>query len=364
MLLIEAINMKSGGGINLIVGLVTQLLKHDIPFRVLINKIAVIPNLPEENRILVDNISFYRRGKTVADVVKKINPKSILTFNYPLPINLGKGIKVITDFQNLHLVDSYASFSSSFSLKDRLLWKIKRIYIKLFFKNTDLYTTPTLYINEEFKKTYGGKVSCEVLSYFDKDLILELKNEIINEGIKKKKNSFIYVSAPVTHKNHSTLLDAWEILIDEKIDVELKLTLPSCKIGSEAVLERIKDLNNKGGNIINISEGGFLDYKEILKETYSSSFTIFPSLMETFGFGLIEGTLLDNKILVSDKEFAYRVVKPTLTFNPSDANSIVKAVKKILTSDTKKTELIFTDQTSRLIQILNSPNRANEKSFL
>ena len=188
MLLIEAINMKSGGGINLIVGLVTQLLKHDIPFRVLINKIAVIPNLPEENRILVDNISFYRRGKTVADVVKKINPKSILTFNYPLPINLGKGIKVITDFQNLHLVDSYASFSSSFSLKDRLLWKIKRIYIKLFFKNTDLYTTPTLYINEEFKKTYGGKVSCEVLSYFDKDLILELKNEIINEGIKKKKN--------------------------------------------------------------------------------------------------------------------------------------------------------------------------------
>jgi len=350
MILIEAINISSGGGVNLVVALINKLNKEKVPFMLIRNRKAVLPNLLEENEILVQNTSIFNRSKLVKTYIDQYQPTAILTFNFPLPFK-AENIRVITDFQNLHLVNHYDS--SAFSVKQRFLFFLKKKYLNFFYQNSDLYITPTSYINAQFKETYGNRIPCKTLSYFDKDTLEKLKEKFIQNKVEKIKNAFIYVSSPSDHKNHKTLLVAWELLNKENVNPILKLTLPLEDERSKPFLEKIEQLNSKGGKIINISEGGFMDYEEVIYHTYSCQFTIFPSLNETFGFGLVEGAIMGNQILVSDRPFAYQVIKPSLAFDPLDEKDIYSKVKKVIANEFTKTELVFKDESSLLIDKLS-----------
>lgn len=350
MILIEAINISSGGGVNLLIALINKLNQKGTPFIIIHNKKAVLPPLQTKNSFIVESTSFVDRAKTVKNAIKKFSPKAILTFNFPLPFKTSKDIFVLTDFQNLHLVKNYDSTASPW--QDQFQFWLKRFYLKYYYNNSDLYITPTEFINKSFTATYGNKVPCKTLSYFDQLSIDSFREQFIQQGVQKEKEAYIYVSSPSDHKNHESLLNAWDILLEKGFAPSLKLTLPLNDARSEPLLERIKKFNARGGNIINISANGYMDYEEVLRHTYSAGFTIFPSLNETFGFGLVEGALMDNKILVSDREFAFKVVKPSLTFEPMEPQSIVDAIIKSFNSDLNPTTLVFKDNSDLLLNIL------------
>lgn len=350
MILIDAININSGGGINVLSAVINSLYKNNVEFIVLCNEKAELPLLKESNSFLVQNTSVFNRRRIIRRAVQKYKPKSILTYNFPLPFNPGSSVKTVTDFQNLHLVKGYDS--SVFSLRQRFSFYLKRLYLKYYLRNTQLYITPTSFVNEKFKKTYGQDVPCQLMSYFDKETLDFIKSSFVKKRVTKKADSFIYVSSPSLHKNHLNLLAAWKVLNEQRINPVLKLTLPLSDIRSSSLIKKINTINRNGGNIINISEGGFMAYEEVLKHTYSSSFTIYPTLNETFGFGLVEGALMGNSILASDRDFTYDVVSPSLSFEPTDVNDIVLKVKQALEVQLPETKLLFKDQSEALAELL------------
>lgn len=349
MILIEALNIRSGGGINLLLYLALNLNNQNIPFKILINKHVNIIQIPKSNLIIASNSSFLNRKKNYISAVNELRPKSILTFNFPPPLTF-RNTFVITDFQNMHLTSGYDS--QFFSLKSKLMWYLKKRYLLYNYTNSSLYTMPTAFIQTAFSETYSDRVPSRILSYYDERSLDESYKTFRDLGIVKDKNSFIYVSSPYYHKNHFRLLEAWEMLLQKGLTPELKLTLPTDSELSVKHLHKVKQLNKQGARIVNLNEEGHLKYQDILRHTYLSKFTIYPSLNETFGFGLVEGAKMGNNILVSDKPYSREIVKPSLVFDPHDSKSIAACVERALSEDLIESILLFKDNSSQLIELL------------
>ena len=68
-------------------------------------------------------------------------------------------------------------------------------------------------------------------------------------------------------------------------------------------------------------------------------FTIYPSLVESFGLPLIEAAQLGTQVIAADLPYVYEVIEPSLTFDPystqSISNAILKAIETINLPETK-----------------------------
>ena len=102
-------------------------------------------------------------------------------------------------------------------------------------------------------------------------------------------------------------------------------------------------------SIVNLTKNGYLEYIEILREIYTSEYTIFPSLNETFGFGQVEGALLGNKVLSSNRDHVFPVIQPSSIFDPLDPKSIMKSVVDCLHNEVEESILHFDDHIDELI---------------
>ncbi len=346
MILIDALQIKSGGGYGLLVSLVNGLIKQQKEYVVLLNDSTRKANI--EGVIIEENSSASKRGSILKKYVKKYNPTSLITFNFPPPFR--PDCKVITDFQNLHLAKS--SDTEKFTLKERFKVFLKRKYLRLNLSNTDYYVFPSDFVMKSFKGTFNVSDDiCFVLPHFDEKTLSDIKEEA-KRLFTKEKNSFIYVSSPSEHKNHINLLKAWEILLQKEYKPALALSLPTDDVRSTSLLEYAEMLNSKGANITNINDDkGVLPYKEVLFNTYKREYTIFPSLNETFGFGLVEGAFFDNKILASQKPFVNFVAKPSLFFDPYNPEDIANAVIMALNGNLKDTELVFRNRIDDIIAL-------------
>ena len=89
-------------------------------------------------------------------------------------------------------------------------------------------------------------------------------------------------------------------------------------------LREIDGLNNQGKQIINL---GIVPFEESLRQTAQSEYCIFPSLKETFGLGLIEGALINHKVLAADLDYTYEVLEPSLVFSPHDPKDMANKVQ-------------------------------------
>ena len=349
MLLIDASNLKWGGGLGLLIHLTNVLYEKKLPFVVLQD--PILNRYKLKGQLENVNVTIFNRKKILRKFIKIYKPKSVFFFgNYP-PNFKCPNIRTFVSFQNIHLLD--CSDNSKFSWKEQLTWKLKKIYLNFHRQNADYYIVPTSFVQNEFFKTYKiSKDRTPVIPFYEANTMLKWKEEFETAKIKKIDNSFIYNSSPHPHKNHLNLLKAWKIITDKGYYPELKLTLPIGDNRVENFQHRIDELRNKGAKIININKNGFLSYEEILKEIYLCSFTIFPSLNETFGFGQVEGALLGNKVLSSNRPHVYPVITPSITFDPESPIDIAEKIIKSMTSDIPLPKLHFHDEIEKLISFL------------
>lgn len=348
MLIIDASNLRSGGGAGLLIHLADTLHKRSLPFVILQNPALEKYNL---KGILVNvSTNFMNRDKTLKKYIKQFNPTSIFYFgNYPggfLPTDR----KTFVSFQNLHLLDGFDG--KGFSLKENIMWKLKKWFIRFNLNNAREYIVPTSFVQQEFLKTYPiDKDRLPIIPFYEKQNILDNKAVFIKNNIVKQKNTFIYNSSPHGHKNHTNLLKAWKIIIEKGYRPILKLTLPKDK-RVLVFAEIIEDLKKMGATIINVNEKGFLTYPQILEEIYTSEFTIFPSFNETFGFGQVEGCLLDNKVISSNRPHVKPVLKPSASFDPESPESIANTVIRAMDTELPPSVLYFHDEVDRLVDKL------------
>lgn len=345
MILIDGVYINKSGGKILL-----ELLMHTISLNG--NKDSYIFLL--DKRFESDLISQYNKHqinflesseKRRRDFYNKLPSgiKSIFCFaNVPPPVPVDGKINVFIYFHNILLLNSK---STNYSLKARLLFYIKRIYIKL--KNNVAYTwlVQTPGMKTLLAKKLGIKNdSIALYPFYQENEIDDQRERTMKNGI-----NFLYVADGVKQKNHLNLLEAWKLVIDStKQNLELHLTVPE---NFKELCAIITKLNDEGYKVIN---HGYCD-KTTLKKLYSEcNFLVFPSFTESFGLPLIEAALSGCEIISSDLPYIYDVIKPLKVFNPYNINSIANSILDVADNPHQKgTEVVVKNEIQALLAILN-----------
>lgn len=336
MILIDAVFINNGGGLVLLKNLVDELEKSELDiFYLFDDRTTITFNCIDiEKRTFISNSVFKRNSFYLRN---KEEFSSVLCFgNLPPPIKLQ--IPVFTYFhQPLFLKIPY-----SFSVVDKFKYILKQKFLSFSKKNTDLWLVQSNLISREFSKKYlnGNEKKIKTLPFYPPINISK------DDNIKRVKNSFIYVSNGVPHKNHKRLINAFCEVYDNIQCGSLMVTVPSSSI---ELCKLISDKISLGYPITNV---GFIDREQLIELYLSHEYLIFPSLAESFGLGLAEAIDCGCKVLVSDLPYAYEVCKPSLTFDPYSIKSIKEAILLAIENNLPDSEKLISNNINKLISIL------------
>tara|TARA_B100000989_G_scaffold188187_1_gene141665 strand:- start:10201 stop:11214 length:1014 start_codon:yes stop_codon:yes gene_type:complete len=254
--------------------------------------------------------------------------------NVPPPIKIKSPVLIY--FHNDLLINYN---EANFGLKSKLLFYLKFNYIR--FKS---------------QETYHWFVQTEIMKkkIFDKGFIKEDKIKIfpiydikIPSPAQKEKNTFLYVSNSMPHKNLKNLILAF-VDISQKINFEIKLNLTSLKKDFINIdFERHKNLK--------IFWHGEIEKNKLETIYKRCEFLIYPSLKESFGLPLIEAIQHNCKILASDLPYVYEIIEPSLVFNPNCYKDISKTINFALHSrQLKESKIKIKNKLPEMINYINN----------
>lgn len=328
MLLLDALYINNSGGKVLLDYLIQNLIQKNI------DCFYLIDNRCEEsyNTIIpTDKVLYLKaslKNRTQFYKSRESEFSHIFCFANLAPPVKCKG-KVFTYFHNLLL----SEIPANTPIKKRILLTLKQFIAKRIKNNSNEYIVQTSYAKQSFQNKYGKLTTS----------ILPLYNDFGIKPAEKIKNTYLYVSDGNSHKNHTFLFDAWRNAGNKTN--ELILTISN---SYPDVLNQINLLKNEGFNIKNLQN---LSRTELNKVYATAEYMIYPSLLESFGLGLIEGALAHCKIIASDLPYTYQVIKPSVTFNPQKTLELINILKNIESSTIlPNTELIVKDEVTELIE--------------
>lgn len=246
---------------------------------------------------------------------------TVLCFHGLPPLLPGNGyVVVFQQNRNLFGLNSL----SQFSFKTRLRLTIERLISKLFHCNVSQYIVQTPSMERSLQawlaKIDGGRdIQVKVMPFIDS---IPSARKINEETLKW---DFVYVSHGEAHKNHRTLLHAWQLLAKENLRPSLALTLFSRDEKLKKCIAHASVIGN-----LKISDLGQLSRDETIALYENAKALIFPSTSESFGLPLIEAAHFGLPIIASELDFVRDVCVPTETFDPDSPVSIARAVKRFL----------------------------------
>lgn len=326
---IIAPNIKSGGGLELLIYLLEYIEKEHITTVYVDSSLQMIQS---KNNIKVIHIS------STIDKIKLFTKKienSLYFGNLP---PLVKSKNSIVYFHNPYLLMSFNTLLQS-SLKFFIKYTLQQLYIKMFIKSVDFVACQNKKISNDFVSKYNFQ-DVKLLPFF------RLCDKKLNTT-HSKIYDFCYVSLAHPHKNHERLLNAVEMLSDENIALSLALTIED---GHEQLIEQIEKINKKG--IVKITNLGLLPKEDVCKLYAQSKCLVFPSTQETFGLALIESVKMGLDVIAADLDYVYQSIKPSLVFNPNDTNDIASKLKMYMNGNVKKSETIIDNEIDQLIKFL------------
>ena len=347
MLFIDAHNIRQGGGKILLDYLEKELIDRKIPHEIYRSD-HFDRSDKMRGKISLDLTAFRKRTRTLQDAVERLRPDTLLCFgNFPPSVRF-PGVTVYTYFHSPLLVEKFTL--QGFSMRSAMILELKRRYLHRTIQNTDYVLLQTPVIRERFlKKLPFPAERCLLMPFYDEKKIVRARDEAAKSN-QKTPGTFAYPSGPQGHKNHINLLSAWEILLRQRLTPRLYLTVPK-RSDSVKIIARIEELNRQGADIVNLVS---LPHHELLELMYTCEFIIFPSLDETFGLGLIEGHLLDCKVLVSELPYYHPIIKPSGTFEPHSPKEIAQLVSGVLSANTPPTTAVVENKIDELLELLTS----------
>lgn len=321
MILVDALYINDGGGKILLDYLIVHLNKSKLDVFFLLDA-RITRKHPE---IAACNVQYLKGSFIKRQLFYRKNKQrftKVFCFGN-LPPNIRLDATVLTYFHNL----IYLNIPKDLSLKQRLKIKLKIWTLNRISKNTDYWLVQSDLIKDKLqKKLHLKSESIKVMPFYQ-------QFEEFNSTIIREKNTYLYVSNATPHKNHKILIHAFCKFYDKNKKGKLVLTVNE---DYPVVLDLIKDKIDQGYPIKNI---GFVDRLTLQKEYLASEFLIFPSLTESFGLGLIEAIECGCKVIGADLPYTYEVCEPSLTFNPSEENSIFNVFENTLNIEIIKPSL-------------------------
>lgn len=329
---IIAPNIKNGGGKELLEYLLEYLEEKYMTVQVMVYLDSSLSHIKAtKNRKVFLLSSSIEKIKLF---YKKMD-NSLYFGNLP---PLRKSNNSIVYFHNLYLLMSFNILKKS-SLKFMVKYTLQQLYIKYFIKNVDLVAVQNKEIKNNFINKYNYN-KIELLPFFR--LCDKMKNTT-----EYKIYDFCYISLAHPHKNHNRLLDAMQILSDKNISTSLALTIED---GHDDLITKIDRINKN--NIVTIVNLGMIPKSEVCKVYSQSKCLVFPSTQETFGLGLIESVNIGLDVIASDLKYVYESIKPSLVFDPTNANDIANKLQIYLSNTANKSDIIIHNEIDKLIKIL------------
>jgi glycosyltransferase involved in cell wall biosynthesis len=333
MILIDAIFINESGGKVLLDYLVENLENTKMEVHYLFDD-RIQNNHPEilTNQVTYLKASLYRRFKFYKKNESRFS--KILCFGN-LPPNIKIKAEVFTYFHQSLFIEQQKSISHLNKFKLQL----KSSILNLLKNNTDVWLVQSECIKKGLVKKYNLNPSTvKILPFYPSIRILK--------NIVRKKHSFTYVSNGAPHKNHDKLIKAFCIFYDNFSVGELRVTISDDFV---VLIKKLDALQKRGYPIVNY---GFIKRNNLAEVYASSEFIIFPSFVESFGLGIIEGLVNGCKVVGSELPYLYAVCNPSITFDPYSVEEIVKAFEKALLTDIKESKLKTDNEIENLINLL------------
>jgi len=334
MILIDAIYINSFGGNTILELFFKKILNPEINYHFLLDsrlKSNWVQNIKTNNYTLLDATHANRKNF----YLKNINGfSSILCLaNIPPPIHTSVNTSVF--FHNSLLLNP---LNHPISFKNRLINFLKLSYIKYYNQSDYNWVVQTPYIFKLFQENL--KINSNQVFIYP---IIE--EEPVIPNAKKIANDFVYVSSVVSHKNHVRLIKAF-IEASKKTVKDIKLHLT---INKEELTKYVIPTNLK------IQFHGTLSI-EAVNELYNScEFSIYPSLIESFGLPLIEAANHSCKVIASNLPYVHEIVKPSLTFDPYSVESISNAILNAIDTDVlPETRVLVENKLNNFIEFIIS----------
>lgn len=332
MILIDSVFIHTGGGLTILNYLISKLDIHkDEIFYLLDSRFSIPDHLKK-------NISHYQfvsglRERHAFYIQNKNKFCTIFCLgNLAPPVKLEA--KSITYLHS----DWYVAKPIVKNPKKRFILFIKRLIFQYYASNSKFFIVQTKSMKEKFLSRNNFDEN-KVFIYPIFDMKIE-KNSLQEKDL----NSYIYVSEGYFHKNHFSLIEAFNKYTKKNPQAKLYITVKEDLFPEIRI--KLKQINNP--NIINI---GFVAKKILEKYYIKSNFLIFPSKQECFGLGLVEAIKYNCKIIASDLDYVYDVCQPSLTFNPYKIESIYNAL--ILSMNHNEVGLSSIKTSSKIDEILD-----------
>jgi len=218
-------------------------------------------------------------------------------------------VPTATYFHNLLFCEEYPQQSAS----DRRIARLKMAYIRHYTPNTDTFLVQTANMVSALQPIIAGRAQVAVQPFF------AFSRSPIQSSGARQWDQFAYVSEAHPHKNHQRLLGAWRLLLARGLRPSLHLTVTSAY---PALLAEISALQTAGARITN---HGYAPPAPIYAQC---GYQIYPSLVESFGLGLIEAADAQCAVLAADRPYVRAVVEPFAVFDPYSPESIADLVAR------------------------------------
>lgn len=318
---LHAPNIHTGGGFMLLQALVAAL-PSDAKFSALLDvRVQGRMVLPDGAKVTWVNPTVVSRLRAEFHLRATAKVIDVILCFHGLPPLLPNRAKVIVFLQNrLYLA---RKLPLGFGLKTRVRLTFERFMSWVFRHRVDEYIVQTPSMQRAVFQWHGAPDSVQpvvrVLPFVDTLHTLPDGNPSAADW------DFVYVADGEAHKNHRTLLAAWQLLARDGLHPSLALTLSPRDVTLKREIAALTDVS-----ALRIKDLGQMPHEQVLSLYAGARAMIFPSISESFGLPLVEAMHAGLPILASELDYVRDVCSPVQTFDPTSPVSIARAVKRFL----------------------------------
>ena len=241
------------------------------------------------------------------------------------------------NFSNLNLTHPEVS----------LLWRLKQFYFRLSLTEKDIIIVPTHYVKSALLKRYSKLSSTviRVIPYYEKEVLLNIPKSVNRENIEDMTLYCFGSNAP--HKRVGELLLGLNEAYFRGLRLKTIVTVPR-KTNEWNFVLRMKQ---HGFPIRNLLDGDKLLNRESLFSHFSQiDICLYPSKIETFGYGLVEAAIAGHFVLVAhDTTYWTDVIDPSGRINMETTSTIADSLLKLSLDNLTKPTLKFQNEIDNLI---------------
>lgn len=333
-ILIDALHINMGGAYMILNHFVDRLVAKQVDFVLL--KDERCPMLDSENR--VSHLVVMSSATKVRNAYYRAHRDefhSVLCLGN-IPPCIKMPCKVHTYIHNVSLLKIPTDYPFKWKMK---AW-LKRAFIRHYAGNTDTWvvqTSNTANLVREYLPCRGR----EVLIYPFYRISESLKAEANG-----KREDYCFIGEHTNAKGDDYLVKAWKMLAKSGFKGKLHLTLSASEM-----IAPINDAIASGANVVN---HGFVSFSEVVEIYKQCKATIYPSLNESLGLGIIEAVEAGCDVIGCDLPYMHSVCEPSVQFEVKNANAIADAVIQYEAGNSPNTKLTIKDRADDLIDLLGN----------